>query len=175
MAWTTGVSGVTITAATATTGQIDGRSGAREGASLASDNTYSIVGMNMRKVDAVVKSIDMYCERIKLKLEAVDANAKADDAFKGDLVQQAVKNYIEKVKLYSTNLTSQLKAFQDEILDAKAQWQASLSSFASNIDTNTSQFNAGEEYRNVRSAEVSAAGAPVSGGHAAAGVMSGPN
>ena len=169
MAWTTGVSNVSVVAGAAATNLIDNRAGAREGASTTSDNMYSIVGMNITKVDSVVRSIDMYCNRIKEKLDAVDAKAQADNAFKGDLVQQAVKNYIEKVKLYSTNLTSQLKAFQDEILDAKDQWEASVKSFASTIDTTTSQFNAGETYQSTRTST------PLQGGHAAAGVVQGPN
>ena len=175
MAWSAGISNVTVAAGAATNGLIEGRSIGREGASLASDNSYSIVGMNMRKVDEVVREIDVYCEAIKMKLEAVDANAKADDAFKGDLVQQAVKSYIEKVKLYSTNLTSQLKAFQDEILDAKAQWQASISSFASSVDTATSDFKAGEAYKNINDTTSAYTNAPLQGGHTAAGVMQGPN
>lgn len=143
----------------ATTNMISGRSGTRDSAgdtlsfSKSGGNifgfgatTYSVVGLNVGSIDPMREQIRTYCGDIEKHINQIDPKADADMAFKSDLVQAAVSDYVEKVKTYCINLTSQLLAFSDKLADVKAVWEAGASNISDSVKNSNAAFDAGSKY-----------------------------
>ncbi len=144
-AWATSVAGVALNAGQSATNVMNDRLSTRGGETNVKTSSasvlgteYTLVGMNVNKVKLVTDAIDQYIKYINDKLDQVNALAEADNAFKGGNLQDAVKRYIDKEKQYCEGLCSQLKAFEDKIVDAKTAWEQSVSSFAESVDTESS-------------------------------------
>lgn len=107
---------------------------------------YSVVGLNANKVPAMREAIRNYVNNINAHLEAIDPKADANSAFKSEEVQEAVKNYVTKVKEYCQNLISDLLAFSDKLADVQAAWEAFSGSASSNINAASGGLDAGAKY-----------------------------
>lgn len=165
MAWETQNVTSDFDARSYTNNQIAGREGARSGA-IGSANTggvgnllnfangsawgntggYSIVGMDITKVDATRAAISDYVAAIENHVNGIDALADANNAYKSEEVQSAVRSYVEKVKEYCINLCSQLRAFSDKLADAKAAWESGAANIASTVSSGAGSFDAGTKY-----------------------------
>lgn len=111
---------------------------------------YTIVGMDITKVDATRSAISDYVNAIENHVSGIDALADASGAYKSDDVQAAVKSYVEKVKEYCINLCSQLRAFSDKLADAKAVWESGTANIASSVQGSAGSFDAGTRYTEGR-------------------------
>lgn len=159
MAWETETATSNFNAGDYTTKQIAAREGLRSG-STGSYNSgwglgwgaqeYSIVGMDISGVRSVRTAISNYVAAIENHLNGIDALADANNAYKSDEVQAAVKTYVEKVKEYCINLCSQLRAFSDKLQDASAAWESGTANIASTVQSNTGSFDAGTRYTEQR-------------------------
>ena len=108
---------------------------------------YSIVGMSAKKIPAVVASIKSdYVKKIVNHIDQIETLASADQAFKSEEVQAAVKAYLEKVKEYCMNLCSVLNAFADKAEDAHKAWTEFEKNTAASLGASTSATNAGDLY-----------------------------
>lgn len=141
------------------TNQIAGREGVRSGAAGSYDGggwfgigrqEYSIVGMDVTKVDSARAAISDYVAAIENHVSGIDALANANGAYKSDDVQAAVKTYVEKVKEYCVNLCSQMRAFSDKLADAKAIWESGTANIASTVQSSSGSFDAGTKYTEQR-------------------------
>lgn len=138
-----------------TTNQIAGREGSRSAANGGYNGgglfgigaqEYSIVGMDITKVDTARASINDYVVAIENHVNGIDALANASSAYKSDEVQSAVQSYVEKVKAYCINLCSQLRAFSDKLADAKEAWESGTANISSTVSGSASSFDAGTKY-----------------------------
>ncbi len=107
---------------------------------------YSVVGISADKIPTMRDAIRDYVNSIRNHLDGIEPLADANNAFKGDDIQKAVKSYVEKVKEYCQNLTSDLLAFSDKLQDALDAWESSQRSMAQGVDS-AATFDAGSEYR----------------------------
>lgn len=159
MAWETQSVTSDFDAKSYTNNQIAGREGVR-GQAAGSYNggglfgwgkqEYSIVGMDITKVDATRSAIADYVAAIENHVNGIDALADANGAYKSDEVQSAVKAYVEKVKEYCINLCSQLRAFSDKLADAKAVWESGTANIASTVQGSAGSFDTGTRYTEQR-------------------------
>lgn len=146
--------------------QIAAREGSRSKATNSNVwSTYSIVGMDVTKVNSVRDEIDRYVTEIEDHVNKIDPTANANVGFKSDEVQAAVRQYIDKVKTYCINLCSQLRAFSDKLEDAKNAWEKATSNMSSAINSTKNSFDAGSKY----AATSSRGGSTVSMGGGATG------
>lgn len=104
-----------------------------------------VIGINTGEINNMVSAIQTYTKAVKDHLDGIDPSTNADKAFTGKEVQSAVKKYVEQVKTYCKNLTSQLNEFCDKLVDIKETYIANKEELASNI-TNEAAFDAGSEY-----------------------------
>lgn len=162
MGWESQTTTSQFDAGSYTTNQIAGREGSRSGASGTTNgglfgtglfgNTggYSIIGMDITKVDATRAAISDYVTAIENHVSGIDALANANSAYKSDDVQAAVKSYVEKVKEYCINLCSQLRAFSDKLADAKEAWESGTANISSTVQSSSGSFDAGTRYTEQR-------------------------
>ena len=140
-----------------TSSQIGEREGSRSGGlgNLALDGLagaatnllgISIVGMAMDKVPACRDSIRTYVQNLEDHLNTIDATASADEAYKGEEVKAAVKAYVEKVKEYCINLTSQLNAFSDKLQSALNAWETGTQNIADTVSGSAGSYATGAKY-----------------------------
>lgn len=104
-------------------------------------NSYSIVGMDITKVEGAISSIDDYVSRIENKAREINEKADMNVAFKSDVVQTSVRAYVEKVEEYCVNLCSQLLNFRDRLKMAKEAWELHMQEFSENISSSTNSFD----------------------------------
>lgn len=159
MAWESQTTTSQFDAKSYATNQIAGREGVRSGAAGAYNGggifgwgkqEYSIVGMDITKVDSTRAAISDYVTAIENHVSGIDALANANSAYRSDDVQAAVKSYVEKVKEYCINLCSQLRAFSDKLADAKSVWESGTANIASTVSSSTGSFEAGTKYTEQR-------------------------
>lgn len=159
MAWETQSATSDFDAKSYTNNQVAGREGQRSGAAGGYNGggwfgigrqEYSIVGMDITKVDATRAAIADYVAGIENHVNGIDALADANNAYKSEEVQTAVRSYVEKVKEYCINLCSQLRAFSDKLADAKAAWESGSANIASTVSGSAGSFDAGTKYTEQR-------------------------
>lgn len=133
---------------------LGGHGGAAVGAGLGGliggthESGYSMVGINGGEVTNMRKAVVDYVVAVQTSVDQAIKNAEdgIDDAFRGADARAAVIEYLEKVKLYITNLISQLESFADKIADVGNAWIAAQESFGSNVKTATGNFSEGTAY-----------------------------
>lgn len=131
-------------------GPLGGAIGAEVGA-LVGANTisgYNMVGINGGEVTNMRNAVVDYVVAVQKSVEDAIKNAEdgIDDAFRGADARAAVIEYLEKVKLYITNLISQLESFADKIADVGNAWIAAQESFGSSVKSATGNFSEGTAY-----------------------------
>ncbi len=116
---------------------------------LGGSTGYSVVGLNVSAVSGMRESIREYTNRLKTRLSNIDALADASNAFRSNdgSVEKAVSEYIDKVKEYCINLTSDLLAFSDKLGDVKNAWQTATETMASTVQTDTSGAATSTQYQ----------------------------
>ena len=97
----------------------------------------SVVGINVAYVDQMRNAIRNYVKKIESHLEGIEPLANADNAFRNDEMQRAVQGYIDAVRTYCVNLTSQLLAFSDKLGDVKLHYKSTMESLANDINKKT--------------------------------------
>ena len=107
---------------------------------------YSIVGMSVKDVPKMRDAIRNYVSKIEAFLDGIDPLADANNAFKSKEVQESVRKYIDTVKSYCINLTSQLLAFSDKLAAVANAWITASSNIAGNVNSANSSFDAGTKY-----------------------------
>lgn len=108
---------------------------------------YSIVGLQVGEIPNMRSAINTYVDGIETFLSNISPDIEANAAFRSDDVQTAVKKYLETVKTYCINLTSQLRAFSDKLADVKATYEANMATLSGAIDSNRTAFDAGTKYK----------------------------
>ena len=106
----------------------------------------SVVGINVGEIDSMVNAITSYCENIENYLKQLDPAANSLQAFRGEAVQEQLRNYMDTMKTYCMNLVSQLLAFNDKLRDVRNQWNQYTSDVAGNIGSATGQYATGSRY-----------------------------
>lgn len=107
---------------------------------------YSVVGINVNQIDNMREAIRQYVSEIKNHLDGIEPLANADNAYKSEEVQRAVRDYISKVKQYCLNLTSQLLAFSDQLVEVKYAYLSKMSNIASDFNQKSTSFSEGTAY-----------------------------
>lgn len=108
---------------------------------------YNVVGINVNQIDSMREAIKTYVSEIEQYLDGIDPKVTADNAFKSEAVQDAVERYITKVKEYCINLTTQLLAFSDKLVDIQKAYKQSMTNLAGDIDAQNSAFSEGRRYQ----------------------------
>lgn len=158
MAWETGSASTNFNAQGYVDSQIDQREGLRNAASSYKTSSgggffgggYSLVGMDVSKVPAVINKMDAYIKAIEQHLDGIQADASPNGAYKGEEVQAAVRKYIEKVQNYCVNLCSQLRAFEDRLKAAQEAWETATKNIAESVNTSNGSFSEGTYYQRQR-------------------------
>lgn len=148
--WSNGASQSAFDAKTFTESTISNREGAREGSSAGGagffGRSYSVVGIDASQVDTMRSAIRDYITAIQTHLDGIDPLTNANNAYKSEEVQQAVQEYVQKVKDYCKNLTSQLLAFSDKLGDVKKAWDTATAEMASTVSGAGGAFDAASAY-----------------------------
>ena len=110
---------------------------------------YDIIGIKAGKIENMRSEIQTYVNRVQNKLnDCLETNDKElSKAIRGSALESAVNAYINKVKLYCQNVTSDLLAFSDKLADVGNQWIAATSKMAGDIGTGTTNYAAGSTYQ----------------------------
>ena len=110
---------------------------------------YDIIGIKAGKIENMRTEIQNYVNRVQNKLnDCLETNDKElSKAIRGSALESAVNAYINKVKLYCQNVTSDLLAFSDKLADVGNQWIAATSKMAGDIGTGTTNYAAGSTYQ----------------------------
>lgn len=120
---------------------VERRSEQRKNEDILVTNSYSIVGMDVTKVEGAINSINDYIKRVESKAREINEKADMNIAFKSDVVQASVKAYIEKVEEYCVNLCSQLTNFRDRLGLARDAWELHMQEFSDNISSSSNSFD----------------------------------
>lgn len=136
---------------------IDARSASREGIqgtklkkfstnkstkpSMFASGLPSVVGINANQVSNVIAKIDSYLHNIESYVNDLDPTADAQKAFKSYEVIRSLSQYMDNVKSYVLNLVSNLKAFEDKLIDVSNTWKE----YAGNLGTAISE-TAGDNF-----------------------------
>lgn len=107
---------------------------------------YDLRGINATKVQGMIDAIEAYIKNINKAIDKMSANASNSGAFKGTELQSSVTKYIEKVEKYLKAYTTQLRAFEDKIIDVRNAWNNAQKSQATTINKTASSFADVKEY-----------------------------
>lgn len=107
---------------------------------------YSIVGINANQVPAMREAIRNYVQGIQNHLDGFEASADSTMAFKSEAVKASVQKYMQTLKEYCQNLTSQLLAFSDKLKEVEEKWLEATQNMAQSVDTSTAGFSKGTQY-----------------------------
>ena len=123
---------------------------------------YSVVGINATKANKAADDMVTASGKVMDKIAEIEVDTTTlDGAFKGDEVQRAFKNYIDKVKLYCEATISDINAFADKLYEVGEVWKKGSEAFATNsIDEAASaSFSNGttDFYQNQKASGASAA------------------
>lgn len=136
----------TFDAAANINSQISEREASRTSSSVKVKSQYSVVGLNVGEVTNMCNAIDDYVRDLMAHLDGINPSADSSSAFLGPDVQREVQDYVNKVKRYCMNLTSDLKAFSDKLVDVRNAWEAGQRNIASGVNASKASFNEGKEY-----------------------------
>lgn len=112
----------------------------------------SVVGINVSEVENIIAVIQRYCDDLKAYIDGLDPTADALGAFQAGEEKTSspfyanLENYMNDVKLYCSNLISNLLAFADKLADVRNQWKAFTESAAANIGSAAGSYATGGAY-----------------------------
>ncbi len=156
--WETEKKQSTFETKTALNSAISTRDGNRSGATASTSKSggglfgfggYSVVGLNVSAIDGMRADIRNWVSEIQTHLDGIDPLADAQNAYKSDdgKVENAVKEFVDNVKQYCKNLTSDLLAFSDKLEDVRKAWLDTTGNLAGTITTDTQATDAGSAYQ----------------------------
>lgn len=105
-----------------------------------------VVGLNAKEIPNMQQAITTMCESIKKEIDKIQVDLDSTTAYKGEGIKAALQTYLTNVAAYCSNLTSNLKAFNDKLTDVKNQWDAATASMGEKISGNAGQFATGSTY-----------------------------
>lgn len=158
MSWNVESTKSTFNASENVTNTIEGRDSVRSSAQvnkdfgavganfLKSGHMYSIVGINANKIPEMREAIRNYVSGIQKHLDGFQASADSSKAFKSEVVTSSVQKYMDTVKEYCQNLTSQLIAFSDKLKDVETEWLKATQNMSQSVNDSVSNFNKGSQY-----------------------------
>lgn len=107
---------------------------------LGTGKNYDLRGINASQIPAMIEAMENYIKKINNKIDAMKANTSSASAFKGTELGKAVTAYIQKVETYLKRYTSQLRAFEDKIIDVRNAWNAAQKAQATTINKAATAF-----------------------------------
>lgn len=118
---------------------------ALETAGINLGNDYDMVGMVGAEVPKMRQTIKDYVEGVQTTLSTAITNIESSLklGFKGTDAETAVKEYLEKVKSYVTNLVSSLNAFSNQIAAVGNAWIDSQTAYGTKVNTEANAFSTG--------------------------------
>ena len=140
--WTNNVAQSTFNA-TGTVSNVTGYRANERTASTASFNGsgYSVVGIDATKISQAMTAIETYVNNIETTINEINEKANSKQAFVGEGIETAVKNYIYSIKQYARDLTSQLLAFNDKLSDVSVAWTKAVNAQAETISKSNYEGN----------------------------------
>ena len=119
---------------------------------------YSVVGINATQAKAAADRMVTSTKALMDKIKSINVDAtKLDNAVKGNEVQQAIKDYIEKVKQYCAAVVSDINAFADKLYEVSRVWEESQKTFATgSINESANSSFSGSTTEEYRTKEASA-------------------
>ena len=106
-----------------------------------------VIGLNASKIPEMKSAIMDMCNAIDAKLNELETDIDSNSAYRGEGIDEALKNYLGRVAEYCSNLTSTLRAFNDKLTDVKNQWDAATGSMESQIGSTSGSFATGTQYQ----------------------------
>ena len=136
-------------AAQAVSSQINNRGRSAFDMDARDGKSINVVGINATKVDEMIAGIEEEVNKIYTQLEDIDPTADQTAAFLDETGQvgPAVIGYIEKVKEYCHNLVSDIRAFEDKLVDVRTAYQENMQKMSEAINNNATNNSVGEEYQ----------------------------
>lgn len=122
------------------------RTVSRVGAGTNATNDYNVVGLNVNKIENMRTVITDYVTGIQKYLDDFNPSAISAQAFRGEEVNEAVKNYIDSVKKYCMDSTSYLLAFCDKLTAVREAYQANMAMLGKQIDGSKSSLSNSSAY-----------------------------
>ena len=86
-------------------------------------NEYSVVGMDVTKVQAAIDAIDTYIKKLNDKAMELNESANVGVMIKSETIQDNVRFYIESVERCCAGLCSSLEMFKEKLLGAQEAWE----------------------------------------------------
>lgn len=147
--WTQGAVQATFDAKAYASDLASTRSGQRSGSGVsngflgiggnASNNGYSVVGINVNEIPNMRTAIRNYVETVQNKLNELNVIASSEEAMKGAGIQEAIKEYVRSVSDYCQSLTSQLLAFSDKLVKVQEAWENSDANISSSVSSSAAE------------------------------------
>ncbi len=109
---------------------------------------YDVVGINASKITSeLIPAFELYIKGINGKIDQIKVTAqKMKDAFRGTELERQVTNYVNKMEQYLKNFTTQIRAFEDKLIDVKKAWDKSQQVQAQGVSKTSSAFANLNEY-----------------------------
>lgn len=109
---------------------------------------YDVVGINASKINSeVIPAFESYIKGINGKIDQIKVTAqKMKDAFRGTDLEKQVTNYINKMEQFLKNYTTQIRAFEDKLVEVGKAWDKSQQIQAQGVSKTSSAFANLNEY-----------------------------
>ena len=121
---------------------------------------YDVVGINGTNARSSAEFIVQSTKKVMDQIEGIKMNdALLNGAIKGQEVQTALTNYLDKVKAYCSAVVSDINAFADKLYEVSRVWEESQRSYASGtIDESANSSFSGSTTEAYRTKEAGGAG-----------------
>ena len=109
---------------------------------------YDVVGINASKIKSeLIPAFETYIKGVNGKIDKIKVTAqKMKDAFRGTDLEKQVSNYVNKMEQYLKNFTTQIRAFEDKLVDVSKAWEKSQQVQAQGVSKTVSGFANVNEY-----------------------------
>lgn len=96
-------------------------------------NNYKVVGINANKISDMIKEMENYISNVNKEINKMKTSANSNQAFKGDELKKALNAYLIKVENYLKNVVTQIRAFEDKLIDVRDAWTKAQSNQANAV------------------------------------------
>lgn len=140
MSFITAVTQSNVDVATSANNLIGGRN--RNTSDISADyGEYNVVGINVNKIEDMKAAVNEYISHVDNLLYDFATSNDSTTAFRGEGMQEAITNYLEKVKGYVSAVTHTLEAFNTKLDDVKAAYESNISNMSSEINQSANSIN----------------------------------
>ncbi len=110
---------------------------------------YDVVGINAKKVKTdLIPAFEEYLKGINGKINDINTTAKKiKAAFRGTELENSVSKYVAKMEKFLKDYTSQLRSFEDKLIDVSKAWDSAQSKQAASVNKTASSFSGIGEYK----------------------------